>query len=566
MEPMDEDASAEVLEAGRVIGRNFRIEKLLGQGAMGQVYLAEQLSLSKKVAIKVLHRHLANDPALAKRFHREAKSASHLSHPNSIQIIDFGADESGALYIAMELLEGRDLGKVIRTDFPLPLARTVRIMTQVFSALDEAHVKGVIHRDLKPENIMVMDRRGDPDYVKVCDFGIAKIQDPKSDSPESVVTMAGIVCGTPEYMSPEQARGEKLDGRTDLYSAACILYQMATGELVFTAESALGVVTKHLSDQPVPPRQRRPDVDIHPAFEALILRGLAKDRARRPESALAFRRELEEMLAAAGEAPGRASGAHALGADAEQLGMASTVAASPAAPSGELAQAELPRGGATKIAIVTLVGVLAVVGIAAALLMGRGPTRGGHVAAVAALDAGAPPPASQPASDRATLPAPSGSALAHKADEPHKADKPDKAEKPKADRPKADKPKADKPKADKGGKGDKADKADKPDKADEPDKAEKPDVRAVALRGLKDVLAEAEAALKAGQGKEAMKLFEEARRRSPSNARVHRALGKLYMEKGRVGEAKKAYERFLELSPKDKDAPVVRDMLKGLKK
>src|SRR5262249_49750211 len=154
------------------------------------------------------------------------KAASTLNHPNSLQIIDFGQAAEGELFIVMELLDGVDLAKIIQRDFPLALARVVHIMGQVLSALDEAHANGIIHRDLKPENIMVVGRRGVTDFVKVCDFGIAKIQDPKSDHRTSTLTMAGVVCGTPEYMSPEQCRGDKLDGRSDLYSVGVILYQM----------------------------------------------------------------------------------------------------------------------------------------------------------------------------------------------------------------------------------------------------------------------------------------------------------------------------------------------------
>src|SRR5262249_193817 len=150
---------------GRVIAGNFRIERPLGRGAMGQVFLAEQLSLGKKVAIKVLHRHLQGDEALARRFHREAKAASSLNHPNSLQTIDFGKSEEGELFIAMELLSGRDLARVIHQEFPLPLMRIVRIISQVLSALDEAHALSIIHRDLKPENIMIVDRRGEADFV-----------------------------------------------------------------------------------------------------------------------------------------------------------------------------------------------------------------------------------------------------------------------------------------------------------------------------------------------------------------------------------------------------------------
>ena len=174
--PQEQDPGIASLDPmpGRVIGGNFRIDKLIGSGAMGNVYKALQLSLGKPVAVKILHHHLLSDERLVARFKREAKSASLLNHPNSIQIIDSGEDRDGTLYIAMELLTGRDLAQVIRDDFPLPLLRIGRIMTQVLNALDEAHAQGVIHRDLKPSNIMLIERRGEKDFVKVCDFGIAK--------------------------------------------------------------------------------------------------------------------------------------------------------------------------------------------------------------------------------------------------------------------------------------------------------------------------------------------------------------------------------------------------------
>ena len=199
------------------------------------------------------------------RFKREAKSASLLNHPNSIQIIDSGQDRDGTLYIAMELLTGRDLAQVIRDDFPLPLPRVVRIMSQVLSALDEAHAQGVIHRDLKPSNIMLIERRDEKDFVKVCDFGIAKatLSDGEDDR-AAMLTIQGLVCGTPEYMSPEQARAELLDGRADLYSAAVILYQLVTGDIPFRADSPMGIVSRHLAEPPVPPSRRRPR-PAHPA-------------------------------------------------------------------------------------------------------------------------------------------------------------------------------------------------------------------------------------------------------------------------------------------------------------
>ena len=278
---------------GRLLAQKFRIERLLGAGAMGRVYLAEQTNLGKQVALKVLHNAMAGDASLAKRFYREAKSASMLSHPNILQIIDFG-DDSGLLFIAMELLSGRDLYRAIKQDFPLGLDRVGHIGGQILGALDEAHAKGVVHRDLKPENVMLLDVRGESDFVKVCDFGIAKVASER-DGEGSAITMAGMVCGTPEYMSPEQARGDALDGRSDLYAAAVILYQMVVGDVPFRAESALGVITKHLTEEPTPPSKRR-NAAVPEALEALILRGLKKNKDERFATAAEMRAALFEAV------------------------------------------------------------------------------------------------------------------------------------------------------------------------------------------------------------------------------------------------------------------------------
>ena len=224
---------------GKVIARNFRVESLLGTGGMGRVYKARQISLDKAVVLKVLHPHFNNDPQLVQRFQREARAASRLNHPNSISIIDFGQADDGTLFMAMELLHGKDLFTLLQEEFPIPEERLARIMVQVSSALAEAHDQNIIHRDLKPENIMVEDRRDQKDFVKVLDFGIAKIQDP-SDENGRALTQQGMVCGTPEYMSPEQARGETLDARSDIYALGVLMYQMVTGDLPFKAETALG--------------------------------------------------------------------------------------------------------------------------------------------------------------------------------------------------------------------------------------------------------------------------------------------------------------------------------------
>ncbi|WP_224362198.1 serine/threonine-protein kinase [Hyalangium versicolor] len=276
---------------GKTLAKKYRVEALIGEGGMGKVYRARQLALDKPVVLKVLRQSLLSDERTVARFQREAKAASRLNHPNSISILDFGQAEDDALFIAMEFVPGQDLHQVLSRDWPLPEARIVRIVSQVLSALSDAHGAGVIHRDLKPENIMVEQRRNEPDFVKVLDFGIAKITD-SSGEDVPALTRAGFVCGTPEYMSPEQARGAQLDHRSDLYAVGVILYQLTTGLLPFESDSAVGFATKHLTEEPPPPSRRRPDARISSGMERLILRALSKDPNDRPANAEAFKAEL----------------------------------------------------------------------------------------------------------------------------------------------------------------------------------------------------------------------------------------------------------------------------------
>lgn len=290
---------------GKVVGKKYRVESLLGEGGMGKVYKAKQTALDKMVVLKVLRQSLQSDERTVARFQREAKAASRLNHPNSISVLDFGQAEDGSLYIAMELVAGKDLHEILSKEFPLPESRVVRIVSQVLSALADAHSVGVIHRDLKPENIMVEQRRGEADFVKVLDFGIAKIQD-AADDDGPALTRAGFVCGTPEYMSPEQARGSQLDARSDLYAVGVILYQLTTGMLPFDADSAVGYATKHLMEEPQAPSKRRPDLRISQPMEWLILRAMSKDPGARPQTADVFRHEL---LALQGKRPSAEQGA-----------------------------------------------------------------------------------------------------------------------------------------------------------------------------------------------------------------------------------------------------------------
>ena len=289
---------------GRNVGRKFVLEKLLGAGAMGAVYRARQTALEKLVAIKVMQGELARDAMFAARFHREAKAASRLDHPNSIRILDYGEDDDGLLYIAMEYLDGRDLSHLIESEWPFPNARIVDLLSQALGAIAVAHDLGITHRDLKPENIMVLRRTTDDavdiDVVKVCDFGIAKLVDASDDgaapgSPaKGKLTTAGLVIGTPAYMSPEQGRGETIDGRSDLYSMGVILFQLLTGELPFDAPSAIGLVVKHQTEPPPLPSSIRPDVDRQ--LEAICLKALGKRRDDRYQTARDFRAALRLVV------------------------------------------------------------------------------------------------------------------------------------------------------------------------------------------------------------------------------------------------------------------------------
>jgi len=285
--------------AGTVIDDAYQLQSRIGRGAMGAIYKAEQLSLGKEVALKVLHRHLLKDSSLTRRFHREARAASRIDHPNCITVMDFGQSDTGLLYIAMEYIDGHDLADVIYNDYPFSYGRLLHIVKQVCMALDEAHALGVIHRDLKPENIMITQRRTDADFVKVLDFGIAKITDPKHKKNETFETVAGVVCGTPEYMSPEQARGQDLDARSDLYALGAIVYQMLTGKLPYEGESPMDVVTRHLTE-PVPnPCLVVPN--LPPSLVGLTQRLLDKDRDNRPGSAAEVLQEVQRIAVELGD-------------------------------------------------------------------------------------------------------------------------------------------------------------------------------------------------------------------------------------------------------------------------
>ncbi|HET9624268.1 MAG TPA: serine/threonine-protein kinase, partial [Kofleriaceae bacterium] len=269
---------------GQTLAGRYLIQKKLGEGGMGAVYLASHSVLEKPLAIKVLHGEFARKPDLVERFIQEAKSASRIRHDNVIDISDFGSTPEGVVFFAMELLTGHDLHEEIArarlAGQLLPWSRSKRIFLQVCGALAAAHALGIVHRDLKPENIYLIERLGEADFVKLLDFGIAK-QTEVGDG-ERKLTRTGMLFGTPEYMSPEQARGEPVDHRVDVYAMGCILFQLVTGKVPFEAENFMGVLSMHLTEPPPVVADATLDSIGAPRELARIIdRALAKDRNQR---------------------------------------------------------------------------------------------------------------------------------------------------------------------------------------------------------------------------------------------------------------------------------------------
>jgi serine/threonine-protein kinase len=295
---------------GAFVGERFLVRRKLGEGGMGVVYEAEQTAIGRKVALKVIHPYLTDESLIA-RFRNEAAAASRLDHPNTITVFDFGRTETGALYIAMEFIEGVSLDDAMRRGGALEWRRAARVAAQICGSLANAHEHGIVHRDLKPENVMLLRRGGEQDIVKVLDFGIAKILEDDGTDQRLALTRTGMVLGTPQYMSPEQIRGEKVDARSDLYSAGVIVYQMLSGAPPFDSGNPLGLLTKHLMDPPPPFARPGPAAAVPPEFERLVMRMLAKSAAERPQTMGEVAERIEALLAPtpiAAAAPKRSKG------------------------------------------------------------------------------------------------------------------------------------------------------------------------------------------------------------------------------------------------------------------
>ncbi|WP_181233665.1 serine/threonine-protein kinase [Enhygromyxa salina] len=283
-------AEAAAARVGTVVGKRYRVDRLIGVGGMGAVFAATHLALGKTYALKILHEAYGRDPDIIDRFMREARAATQTGHPNIIDVLDIGTMDEGDLYFVMELLEGIDLATVIRQSGPLAMRRAVHVGRQICRALSAAHEAGIIHRDLKSENVVLIVKGSDPDFVKVLDFGICK----HINSINPSQTSPGMVMGSPAYMAPEQAAGAAADVKSDIYALGTILFEMLTGHLPFTGRNAIAVLMKKGSDPAPSVAEDRPEVPA-PLVE-VVARCLDLELERRPDSMKALEYELTRAI------------------------------------------------------------------------------------------------------------------------------------------------------------------------------------------------------------------------------------------------------------------------------
>ncbi len=281
MEELAEDYEAlpEMHLEGKVLAERYRILRRIGDGGMATVYLGEHTGIEKQCAIKVLNIAYAHQQDAVDRFLREARAASRIQHENVIDITDFGRAPNGSVFFVMELLAGDDLATLVRREGPIAWPRVRHIALQICRALSAAHAKGIVHRDLKPENVFRIHRGADQDFVKVLDFGIARVVTGSVGG--RALTSAGMVFGTPAYMSPEQCDGRVADARSDVYSLGVVLFELLTGRPPFMADTPLGFLKQHCFDEPPSLRATTPSAEIPERVEAVVLRALAKEPDQR---------------------------------------------------------------------------------------------------------------------------------------------------------------------------------------------------------------------------------------------------------------------------------------------
>ena len=278
---------------GTTIDGRYRIDGVLGEGGMGVVYLARHLAIDKKVAIKILRAEFARRAETKARFRQEARAASSIENPHIVDVSDFGSLPDGSTYLVMEHLEGIPLSRLTKDEKPVALDRAIAIARQIADGLAEVHDRGIVHRDLKPDNIFLVKEGEQEDFVKILDFGIAKVL----ESTEARVTCAGSLFGTPSYMSPEQAAGMPVDARTDVYAVGIIMYELASGRVPFSADTLMGILTQHLYRKPLPLRDLVGESSVSAGLDAIITKALSKA----PEQRYQSMRELSADLAAVAE-------------------------------------------------------------------------------------------------------------------------------------------------------------------------------------------------------------------------------------------------------------------------
>jgi serine/threonine-protein kinase len=271
---------------GRVIDGRYEIQARIGEGGMGVVYKARQISIDRVIALKMLNAQMAQDQTWVQRFYNEAKACSRLQHPNTIRMFDFGQTQDGRLFMTMEFLDGVSLRDALQRG-PVAPQRVVKIMIQCCASLAEAHSIGIIHRDIKPDNVFLLNMAGSPDFVKLLDFSVAKLLEG-----DRMKTQAGVVFGTPQYMSPEQGRGLPLDARSDLYALGILAFEMLTGNVPYNDDNPMTVIQMHLHGQ-VPPM---PD-SVPYSVQAVVRRAMEKDPGRRYQSAGEMMQHCQQVFA-----------------------------------------------------------------------------------------------------------------------------------------------------------------------------------------------------------------------------------------------------------------------------
>jgi eukaryotic-like serine/threonine-protein kinase len=359
---------------GSIVADRYHVLRKLGEGGMGQVYLAEHVKMGRKSAVKVMNPGMMHDADAISRFNREAANASRISHPNVAAVYDFGETGNGLIYLAMEFVDGPPLTQLIEQQGSLPPLRAADIARQVAEALAVAHDMGIVHRDLKPDNIMVTKNRDGTDLVKVVDFGIAKA----ANSEAQKVTKTGFVVGTPEYMSPEQLAGDPLDGRSDIYTLALVTFNMLTGTLPFPSESAQETMIMRLTDKPKRLSDMKPGTTWTPEVQAVMDRALERDAARRYQSASEFGRELYRAVAAMPQSAAAAAGTQVIDAAgaAQPAGRVPSTRVSGASEQRTAALAPPPTpSGKSKVPLIAAIATVVVLGggTAAVKMMQRPP-------------------------------------------------------------------------------------------------------------------------------------------------------------------------------------------------